>query len=64
MKKRGFVFIYLFTLLIISCENRYEQQNKEWQQRMEEEGKQMRKDIDHAIGKDDAMFEIKGGDNK
>ncbi len=50
--------------LFVSCDNANEQKNKEWQQRMGQEGQQLQKDVDHAIGKDDAVYSIKnGGDN-
>lgn len=54
----------IIALLLISCESKTERQNKEWQERMEQEGEQLQKDVDHAIGKDDAVYSIKnGGDN-
>lgn len=62
MKKM--VLIMGIFALFASCDSANEQKNKEWQQRMEQEGQQIRKGIDHAIGKDDSVYSIKnGGDN-
>lgn len=61
MKKM--VFIMGIFALFMSCDSANEQKNKEWQQRMEQEGQQLQKDVDHAIGKDDAVYSIKNGDD-
>lgn len=64
MKKNVFITVCFIALLFLSCKSKDEKQNKEWQQRMEQEGQQLQKDVDHAIGKDDAVYSIKnGGDN-
>ena len=57
MRKSYCLIVGVFIFILLSCDAN-DKKNKEWQQRMEIEGQQMRRDVNHAIGKDDIMYDI------
>lgn len=62
MRKSYCLIVGVFIFILLSYDAN-DKKNKEWQQRMEIEGQQMRRDVNHAIGKDDAMYHITEGED-
>ena len=56
--KKNYLIIAVFAILLCSCNRSVERKNKEWQERIEENGKKLREDMHKAENGDHNLSDI------